>query len=105
MTTQHTSPDANVELIRNTLKAFNANDIDACLAHLAPDFVINLAELPSPLHGSEVWRQGVEIMKRGFPDLHARIEDIFAARDRVADGLIADEWICSDTAKLVGQLK
>ena len=77
-------------------------------------------------------------MKAAFPDLHAQIEDITAAEDRVAarltlsgthtgeylgfpptgravkyvsrefyrvaDGLIAEEWICSDTASLFQQL-
>jgi predicted ester cyclase len=78
------------------------------------------------------------MMRRAFPDLHAHIEDIFAAQDkvavrlrfrgtgsgeflgfaptgrtveyvshefyRVADGLIAEEWICSDTATPLSQL-
>ena len=138
MTSQVRSLDANVELMRATLEAFNANDLDACIARLAPDFVINLAELPDPLHGRDVWREGVEVMKRGFPDLQAHIDDIFAAQDRVAvrltlrgthsaefegfpatgrtieyvshefyrinDGLIAEEWICSDMATLFRQL-
>jgi steroid delta-isomerase-like uncharacterized protein len=98
---------------------------------------MNLAGLP-PMHGPDVWRQGVDVIKRGFPDLHARVDDIVAADDRVAlrltflgthqgeylgipatgrpieytshefykvtDGLIAEEWICSDMATLHGQL-
>jgi predicted ester cyclase len=44
----------------------------------------NLAELPGPLHGRDVWRQGAEVMQQGFPDIQAHIEDIFAAQDRVA---------------------
>jgi SnoaL-like polyketide cyclase len=77
-------------------------------------------------------------MKHAFPDLQAKIEDIFAAQDkvavrlrlhgthsgeflgfgptgrtveyvshefyRIARGLIAEEWICSDTATLLRQL-
>jgi steroid delta-isomerase-like uncharacterized protein len=138
VTAQVTSPDANIELVRAGFQAFNASDIDACVTRLAPDFIINLAELPEPLHGREVWRQGVEMMKRSFPDIQAHIEDIFASHDRVAvrltfrgthtgeflgfpatgraiayishefyriaDGLIAEEWICSDTATLHRQL-
>jgi hypothetical protein len=34
MTSQTTSPDASVELIRATFDAFNANDIDTCIARL-----------------------------------------------------------------------
>ena len=138
MTPQTTSPAANVELVRAGFEAFNAGDVDECLARMAPDFVINLAELPGPQHGREVWRQGFELMKQAFPDLEAHIEDIFAAQDKVAvrlrfhgthsgeflgigatgraveyvshefyrlaGGLIAEEWICSDMATLLGQI-
>jgi steroid delta-isomerase-like uncharacterized protein len=138
MTSEITSPAANVELVRAAAQAFNAGDTDGCMARMAPDFVINLAELPEPQHGLEVWRQNFEMMKRAFPDLQAHIEDIFAAQDkvavrlrlrgthsgeflgfgatgrtieyvshefyRIADGLIAEEWICSDMATLLRQL-
>lgn len=130
--------EANVELVRSTFEAFNAHDLDACMAVLAPDFVINLAELPEPLRGRDVWREGAGLMQRGFPDVEAEIEDIFGADDRVAvrlrfrgthsgefqgipatgraveyvshefyrvaDGLLAEEWICSDTATLFRQI-
>ena len=138
MTSQVTSPAANVELVLAGFQAFNAGDTEECLARIAGDLVINLAELPEPQYGREAWRQGFEMMRRAFPDLHAHIEDIFAAQDkvavrlrfrgthsgeflgfaptgrtveyvshefyRVADGLIAEEWICSDTATLLSQL-
>jgi steroid delta-isomerase-like uncharacterized protein len=138
MTSEITSPAANVELVRAAFQALNAGDAGECLARIAPDLVINLAELPEPQHGREVWRQGFDLMKHAFPDLKAHIEDIFAAQDkvavrlrlrgthsgeflgfaatgrtveyvshefyRIADGLIAEEWICSDTATLLRQL-
>jgi steroid delta-isomerase-like uncharacterized protein len=138
MTTETTSPAANAELVRAGFEAFNAGDTSECLARIAPDLIINLAELPGPQHGRETWRQGFEMMRDAFPDLRAHIEDIVAAEDkvavrlrfrgthsgeflgipasgrvveyvshefyRIADGLIAEEWICSDTATLLGQL-
>jgi steroid delta-isomerase-like uncharacterized protein len=138
MASEITSPAANVELVRAGFQAFNAGDTDECLARIAPDLVINLAELPGPQHGREVWRQGFEMMRRAFPDLRAHVEDIFGADDkvavrlrfrgthsgeflgipgtgraveyvshefyRIAGGLIAEEWICSDTATLLSQL-
>lgn len=104
----------------------------------AGDFIINLAELPDPMHGREVWRRVTEMMKRAFPDIQAHIGDIFPAHDgvavrvrfrgthagdflgfpatgriithvshefyRIADGLLAAEWICSDMASLYRQL-
>jgi steroid delta-isomerase-like uncharacterized protein len=79
-----TSSETNVELVRAGFEAFNANDVEACMNLASPDLVMNLAELPEPLHGKDVWRQGFELMKRAFPDLTAHIEDIFGARDRVA---------------------
>jgi steroid delta-isomerase-like uncharacterized protein len=139
MTAEITSAAANAELVRAGFQALNAGDVDACLAFIVPDLVINLAELPEPQHGSETWRQGFELMRRAFPDLQAHIEDIVAAQDkvavrvrfrgthageflgfpatgrtveyvshefyRIAGGLIAEEWICSDLATLFRQIK
>ena len=138
MTSQSTSPAMNADMVRAGFQAFNSGDADQCLALAAPDLITNLAELPEPRHGRDVWRQGFEMMKHAFPDLQAHIEDIFAAQDkvavrlrfrgthrgeflgipatgrtieyvshefyRIADGLIAEEWICSDTGSLLRQL-
>jgi len=139
MTARPPLAETNVALVRAGFDDLNAGDIDACAARLAPDFVIHLAELPDPLFGAAVWREGVAVIQRGIPDLRAHIEDIFAAGDkvavrvtfrgthtgeylgfaptgrsvqyvshefyRVADGLIAEEWICSATASLLAQLR
>jgi len=138
MSQSSTSPDANIALIRAMQDVFNTGDLDAIVARLAPEFVINLAGLPEPMRGRDAWRQNAEVMRGAFPDVHARIEDIFAAEDRVAvrltisgthagellgipatgrsiqyvshefyrvaDGLIAEEWICSDMATLMRQI-
>ena len=138
MTSQSTSPAMNADLVRAGFQAFNSGDADQCLALAAPDLITNLAELPEPRHGRDVWRQGFEMMKHAFPDLQAHIEDLVAAEDkvavrlrfrgnhrgeflgipatgrtieyvshefyRIADGLIAEEWICSDTGSLLRQL-
>src|SRR5579884_4404303 len=138
MTSEARSPGANATLLRRSVEAFNAGDVAALLAVTAPDIVIHYAELPQPLQGREIWQQGYELVKRAFPDLEIRIDDLVAADDRVAvrltlsgthqgefqgipatgrtigyvshefyrvaDGLIAEEWICSDTASLFSQL-
>jgi steroid delta-isomerase-like uncharacterized protein len=138
MTPETTLTEANITLIRASFADFNAGDFDGCVDRLAPDFAINLAELPEPTHGPDARRQGAEVMKRAFPDIEAHIHDIFAAGDRVAvrltfsgthageflgvpatgrsidyvshefyrvaNGLIAEEWICSDTATLMRQI-
>src|SRR4051794_11027547 len=128
MTSEMASPATNIELVRAAFEALNGRDAGECLALVAPDLIMNLAELPEPQRGQQVWRQGFEMMKHAFPDLRAQIEDLVAAGDkvavrlrfrgthsgeflgipatgrtieyvshefyRVADGLIAEEWIC-----------
>jgi steroid delta-isomerase-like uncharacterized protein len=84
MTSHSTSPAMNTELVRAACRALNAHNVDECLAHIAPDFIINLAELPEPMHGQQAWRQNFETMKHAFPDFQAHIEDIVAAQDKVA---------------------
>src|SRR5579862_10032533 len=74
---------ANIALVRSALDAFNEGDLDTCVARMGPDFVMNLAGLP-PMRGPDVWRQGANVIRLGFPDLHARIDDLVAEGDRVA---------------------
>ena len=78
------SAQANTALVVESVEAFNAGDTERLLAVVAPDIVIHYAELPEPLHGRETWQQGFELMRRAFPDLEARIDDVLAAGDRVA---------------------
>lgn len=77
------STQANTALVRESFEAFNAGDTDRLLAVMAPNFVMHLAEFPTPL-GPDVWREGFEMMRRAFPDLEARVEDVIAADDKVA---------------------
>lgn len=132
------SAQANVALVRESVEAFNAGDMAKLLAVAAPDIVIHYAEMPGPLQGRETWQQGYELVKRAFPDLKIRVDDLVAAGDkvalrltvsgthqgefqgipatgrtisyvshefyRVADGVFAEEWICSDMATLFRQL-
>lgn len=127
----------NVRLLRSAFEALNEGDVEACMSRMAPDFLINLAGVPQ-MRGLDTWRQGVEVMRQGFTDFRAEIDDIFESGDRVAvrltfhgkhtgefqgvpatgrqvtytsneiyrvaDGLIAEEWICSDMAGLMAQL-
>jgi steroid delta-isomerase-like uncharacterized protein len=138
MTPGSESAKANAALVRQSIEAFNANDTERLLAVAAPDLVMHLAEAPDPIRGRESWRQGYEMIRRAFPDLEAHVDDVVAARDRVAvrlsftgthsgdfqgipatgrqihyvshefyrvaDGVIAEEWICSDTRSLFEQL-
>ena len=130
--------DANAALVLESVAAFNAGDTSKLLTIVAPDIVIHYAEMSEPLQGRETWQHGFELIKRAFPDLEIHVDDLVAAKDkvalrltltgthrgefqgipaigrtisyvshefyRVADGLFAEEWICSDMASLFRQL-
>lgn len=138
MTSESGSAQANTALMLESVEAFNAGDTERLLAVVAPDIVIHYAEMSEPLRGRETWQQGFEMMRRAFPDLEARIDDVVAEDSKVAirltirgthaeefqgipatgrmihyvshefyrvtDGLVAEEWICSDMASLFRQL-
>jgi steroid delta-isomerase-like uncharacterized protein len=138
MSSRAESAQANVALVRESVEAFNTGDMAKLLAVAAPDIVIHYAEMPEPLRGRETWQQGYELVRRAFPDLRIRVDDLVAAGDkvalrltlsgthqgefqgipatgrtisyvshefyRVADGVFAEEWICSDMASLFRQL-
>jgi steroid delta-isomerase-like uncharacterized protein len=84
MTSQTDSPEANAALVLESIEAFNAGDTGRLLAVTAPDIVIHYAELPEPLHGREMWQQGFKLIRRAFPDLEAQVDDLVAAKDKVA---------------------
>jgi steroid delta-isomerase-like uncharacterized protein len=138
MTSEAGSTEATTTLLRESVEAFNTGDTAKLLTVAAPDIIIHYAEMPEPLQGRETWQQGYELVKRAFPDLKIRVDDLVAAGDkvalrltlsgthqgefqgipatgrrisyvshefyRVADGLVAEEWICSDIASLFSQL-
>ena len=138
MASEAGTSEANTNLLRESVEAFNAGDMARLLAVAAPDIVIHYAEMPEPLLGRDTWQQGYELVKRAFPDLKIRIDDLVAAGDKVAlrltlsgthqgefqgipatgrqvsyvshefyrvtDGVVAEEWICSDMTSLFSQL-
>jgi steroid delta-isomerase-like uncharacterized protein len=79
-----TQAQANIDLIRCALAAFNAADLDRCVTFMSEDFAINLAGMPFQMHGREAWKSNAEVMQIAFPGIQAQIDDIFAAEDQVA---------------------
>ena len=79
-----TQTQANIDLFRRALSAFNAADLDRCVTLLTEDFAINLAGMPFQMRGREAWKSNAEIMQTAFPGIQAQIDDIFGAEDRVA---------------------
>lgn len=83
MSSEDGPAQANAALVVESVEALNAGDTESLLSVMAPDFVMHLAEFPEPL-GRDAWREGFEMMRRAFPDLEARIDDVVAADDKVA---------------------
>ena len=75
---------ANIELVRAAFAAFNSGKLDNCSEFITDDFIINIAGMPFQMRGRDAWRDNAEVMHSAFPDVEARIEDIFSADDRVA---------------------
>lgn len=75
---------ANIELVRAGLAAFNSGKLDNCAEFLTDDFIINIAGMPFQMRGRDAWMDNAHVMHSAFPGLEARIEDIFSADDRVA---------------------
>jgi steroid delta-isomerase-like uncharacterized protein len=76
--------EKNIDLMRRAFRTLQSGDLDACVQLLTTDFIANLPGLPEPVHGREIWKQGAQAMREGFPDLRIDIEDIFGAGDKVA---------------------
>lgn len=74
----------NTTLLVDTMKAFNAGDIDRCLAAIHPDFIINLAGAPEQLIGRDTWHANLRGLLAGFPDLRMEVQDAFEQGDKVA---------------------
>lgn len=69
--------------MRSTFDLLNAGEINACLARMADDFVMNLAGAPEPMIGKAAWRSNLEYLLSAFPDFQVRVDDAFGAGDRV----------------------
>ena len=138
MTTQPSTPQSNVELVRKAFSALGRKDVDAVVKLMPSDFIINIAGMPYQKRGAGTWRKHAEILFSAFPDIQIKIEDIFSGDDkvavrvrftgthageflgiqptgkkigyesnelyRIADGKIAEEWICSDMLTLMSQI-
>lgn len=138
MTIPLPTPQSNIALMRTAFAALGRKDADAVVTLMPPDFLINIAGVPYQKRGTNTWRKHAEILFSAFPDIQVKVEDIFAAGDkvavrlrisgthageflgvqptgkrveyesteiyRIADGKIAEEWICSDTLTLMAQI-
>jgi steroid delta-isomerase-like uncharacterized protein len=70
--------------MKAALGAMARKDIPACLDLLTPDFKINLAGMPYQQTGHAAWEGNARQIIDAFPDFEIRIDDMFAAGDKVA---------------------
>lgn len=84
MTIQPSFPQANIELMRTAFSALNRKDVDAVVALMPADFLINIAGMPYQKKGTDTWWEHAKLLFSAFPDIQVGIEDMFAADDRVA---------------------
>ena len=84
MTTQPSTPQSNIELIRKAFSALGRKDVDAVVKLMPSDFIINIAGMPYQKRGADAWRKHAEILFSAFPDIQIKIEDIFSGEDKVA---------------------
>jgi steroid delta-isomerase-like uncharacterized protein len=76
--------DANIQTVRDGIAALSRGDVEACVAMLDPDFVINIAGMPYPKKGPDAWRANARTMLSAFPDVRIHAEEFVAANDMVA---------------------
>jgi steroid delta-isomerase-like uncharacterized protein len=74
----------NTQIVIDAMAAFNAGDLDDCLALIHPDLIMNLAGAPEPLVGRDLWLANLRELQAGIPDLRMQVRDAFGSSDRVA---------------------
>jgi hypothetical protein len=57
MTTQPSTPQSNIELIRKAFSALGGRDVDAVVKLMPSDFIINMAGMPYQKRGTDAWRR------------------------------------------------
>lgn len=71
------------DIVRESIKAWNAHDPDGVARLVSDDFVSESDTLPAALRGPEAVRQAVQMYVHAFPDLHFEVEQILASGDNV----------------------
>ena len=90
------SLEENKAIVRGLVEAELKHNPALLDEFLAPDFVWTESGITT--RGREIYKQGVEIAFKAFPDLHGTIEDITAEGDKVwirykGTGTNTGEWM------------
>lgn len=78
--------EENVRVVDAQADAFNARDLEACLAHYAEDVVRHAPGMEEPLRGKAGLRALVRAYWTAFPDIHAEKVRTFGQED----------WVCRE---------
>ena len=75
--------EANKEIVKRLINdGFNKKDLSLWDKLVSPDCVLKHAP-PGPSSTREAWKQNTIMLHTAFPDVHAKIEQIFADGDKV----------------------
>jgi steroid delta-isomerase-like uncharacterized protein len=80
--------------ITDWFDCWNGGDPELLTQHLGDEFVLEADSLAEPVRGKQEMTQLVASWRRAFPDLHFRVEDVFASEQRVAA-----EWVATGTQR------
>lgn len=83
------SAEENLRIVEAQMEAFNAGDLDRCLAHFSEDTVRYAPGLSDPIRGRDALREAVESFVAPFPDMRAEKVSMFAQGDLVCLQAIA----------------
>jgi steroid delta-isomerase-like uncharacterized protein len=72
-----------IDIVRESINAWNAHDPDGVARLVSNDFVSESDTLPAALRGPEAVRQVVQMYVQAFPDLHFEIEQTLAGGEYV----------------------
>jgi predicted ester cyclase len=78
------STESNKALIRRYLEGIYRGDFEILEELISPDYFARRAHVPPGQTAAERYAEGINVLRRAFPDIEAHIEAIIAEDDLVA---------------------
>jgi steroid delta-isomerase-like uncharacterized protein len=80
---QRMAEQDNLRIVRESWDAWNAHDVEGALKNIDEKHIWETDTLPAPVVGRDGYRLAMQMYIAAFPDLHFRIDQLFASGDRV----------------------